>query len=668
MNGIRSVTGACRRPSIAVALLAAIGLSGAACGSASAETVSQTFTAGGETAWIVPPTVTAVKIDAVGAAGDSQVLGGDGGAGAEVYGAVPVTPGQTLYLDVDQGGGPGGYATPQPAYGGGYSGVRECAPSTSPCSSSSASPLLIAAGGGAGGGDYESGAGGPNGGAAGTLGVFFGAPIDAPGSAGGTEEGSGGAGGGGSLAGPCQGGAGVYGGSGGSVGGPLQGGAGGYSGLNFTNVGGGGGGGGYAGGCGGGGAGGPFGDEEGGAGGGGASFVNNPEVLDDDANLPEVVDFGSTQAQSNAPQLSLTFSDTHTPSLSLAAPTEGARDGAQPQFSGVAGDAGDDAPSVTITISQGASVVETFTAPVGAGGDFDSTVPTPLPSGAYLATVTQTLVDGSDPATDTVAFFSSGSVSSTTSTTSSVLTTTMSPQTTSSSSSSTVTSTLPPTTISSSTTSTTSTASHTTSSSSTTSTTSTASHTSTPTTSTTATSSATTTPVAATTTTSTSTRTTSSPAPTSSATTTTMSKATTTTTSETTSATTTTSRQAVTAPRPSLVLVGAPNGSDGRVRVTLRCKGSGGSCPLRLALTTLEHLARGRIAAVTASTRSVRVGAASRTLTAGRQVTVTIDLNASGRDLLARLGRLPVELSVSLRSELALTHRVTVTPSHRAVR
>ena len=104
------------------------------------------------------------------------------------------------------------------------------------------------------------------------------------------------------------------------------------------------------------------------------------------------------------------------------------------------------------------------------------------------------------------------------------------------------------------------------------------------------------------------------------------------------------------------------------MRVTLRCKGSTGSCPLRLALTTLERLIRGRLTAVTATTRSVPVGAAGATLTAGRQATVTINLNADGRGLLDRFGRLPVQLRGSLHGTVALTRHVTITPAHRAIR
>jgi len=109
--------------------------------------------------------------------------------------------------------------------------------------------------------------------------------------------------------------------------------------------------------------------------------------------------------------------------------------------------------------------------------------------------------------------------------------------------------------------------------------------------------------------------------------------------------------------------VGSASGANGKVTFTIVCSGPAGtSCDVESGLTTVEKTRHGRLVAVSArrhhpqnrSTR-VSVGSSQLTIPAGQRVTVAIELNATGKRLLARFGRLPVHLSV-----------VLVTAGHRA--
>jgi hypothetical protein len=204
-----------------------------------------TFGAVGESRFVVPPGDSRVTITAVGAQGAAG-YSSFGGFGAAVTGTVPVTPGETLYIEVggaaSNGGGGGGGAA---GAGGGASDVRMLPRSDGLTPTDS---RLVVAGGGGGGGDGFPGSVG---------GVAGSAPT------GGTPS-PGGGGPGGSTSGGTAGTSDV-GCSAADAGGLGVGGAGGGT----TCHGGGGGGGGYYGGGGGGGADAAVGD----GGGAGSSFV-----------------------------------------------------------------------------------------------------------------------------------------------------------------------------------------------------------------------------------------------------------------------------------------------------------------------------------------------------------------------------------------------------------
>lgn len=221
---------------LAVCALVVLGSSG----QAAATTAS--FTTQGCSTFTVPTGVSSVQIAAVGAAG-----GGFGAPGDGVSATLSVTPGRSLDVCVDSGGGAGGSASPTGGgAGGGASGVSS--------GTDFSTPILVAGGGGGGGSGLmgAAGGGGP------------GLPAGSPGA--GSAGASNGGGGGTSSTGGAGGGGGNGAGSGAS--GPGAGGTGG-SGSSFGFGGGGGGGGGYFGG--GGGGGGSLGGAMGGGGGGGGS-------------------------------------------------------------------------------------------------------------------------------------------------------------------------------------------------------------------------------------------------------------------------------------------------------------------------------------------------------------------------------------------------------------
>jgi hypothetical protein len=118
--------------------------------------------------------------------------------------------------------------------------------------------------------------------------------------------------------------------------------------------------------------------------------------------------------------------------------------------------------------------------------------------------------------------------------------------------------------------------------------------------------------------------------------------------------------------------VGSASGANGEVTFTLECTGSAGtSCEVESTLTTVERTRNGRPVAVSArrhhrirSTR-VTVGSSKLTIPAGQRVTIAIQLNAAGKSLLARFGRLPVHLTAVL---LTAGHRSTVIAQNLTVR
>jgi hypothetical protein len=246
--------------------------------SASSKLTETFISTGAEQSFVVPAGVTSLRVRAVGGAGEAAFSDSPfqapapAGSGAVVTATVPVTPGETLYVEVAASGfGGGGSAGPGGGNGGGASDVRMV---SSASEGSLESRLLVAGGGGGGGGTFEEGSGGRGGdaGAPGADGISAesggccgdGAQRSAGGAAG-TLTGGGGGGTRCDAPAPWSGSEGTFG-------------SGGFGGLdwNTPETGGGGGGGGYWGGGGGEGScpfAGPFGDG-GGGGGGGSSFAS----------------------------------------------------------------------------------------------------------------------------------------------------------------------------------------------------------------------------------------------------------------------------------------------------------------------------------------------------------------------------------------------------------
>lgn len=123
--------------------------------------------------------------------------------------------------------------------------------------------------------------------------------------------------------------------------------------------------------------------------------------------------------------------------------------------------------------------------------------------------------------------------------------------------------------------------------------------------------------------------------------------------------------------------VGSAHGVNGEVSFTIACTGTAGtSCEVEATATTVERTHNGRLVAVSArrhhrnrSTKVV-VGASKLTIPAGERVTILVQLNATGRNLLARFGRLPVHLGVVLVSaghrSTVIAQNLTVRPHHKA--
>jgi hypothetical protein len=294
----------------AVSLVLA-GASGAApsCATSSGTTTCTFSSTGSEQSFVVPAGVTSIQVTAIGGKGAGGHPGsnnGTGGFGATVSGTIPVTSGETLYVEVagngqvgttfadgggfNGGGNSGFHALNAGGGGGGASDVRttSCAGSCPGSSSSFGSRLLVAGGGGGGGADAA-----VNGGAGGAAGSSPQAGADGTDYSG--YAGSRGRGGGAGT--PTQGGTG---GAGGSAGVPVGTGTDGDAGQGgsgqltiYTQAIGGGGGGGYYGGGGGGSGGWNGGTVAGGGGGGaGSSFADpsatNPSVGTDATGVPLV--------------------------------------------------------------------------------------------------------------------------------------------------------------------------------------------------------------------------------------------------------------------------------------------------------------------------------------------------------------------------------------------
>jgi hypothetical protein len=251
---------------------------------------------------VIPQGVSSAQVMAVGAQGGEGIMNEAGGAGAVVNGALSVTAGEVLYIEVGGAGGQADVGDGDPGFNGGGTGNGDAAGGggasdvrTSPAASGlSPDPRVLIAGGGGGAGEFGFASGSPQGGVGGAAGAQGG-----KGEQGKTGEGTLGAGGGGQNGSASKGGSGGAGGTtgnpegfngeaggGGSLG---QGGKGGTGGLGF---GGGGGGGLYGGGGGGTGSDDFEGNSSGGGGGGGGSSLapTGGSVTANNSKLaPEVV-------------------------------------------------------------------------------------------------------------------------------------------------------------------------------------------------------------------------------------------------------------------------------------------------------------------------------------------------------------------------------------------
>jgi hypothetical protein len=120
--------------------------------------------------------------------------------------------------------------------------------------------------------------------------------------------------------------------------------------------------------------------------------------------------------------------------------------------------------------------------------------------------------------------------------------------------------------------------------------------------------------------------------------------------------------------------VASVTGGHVKITVKLSCPTGGAACAkVSLKATVKEHLKRGKLTAITAAgkpqkhttTKQVVVASGSATLAAGTTRTLTLKLNATGRALLARFGKLTVILTVGSGGKTIRTVTVTV---HKAAK
>jgi hypothetical protein len=110
-------------------------------------------------------------------------------------------------------------------------------------------------------------------------------------------------------------------------------------------------------------------------------------------------------------------------------------------------------------------------------------------------------------------------------------------------------------------------------------------------------------------------------------------------------------------------------GGHGSLSVTLSCPSGGPACQAATVTATVtEHLKGGKITAISSrkkkkarsQTKRVTIAAAGTTLAAGTTKTLTLTLNASGRALLAKFGKLTAVVSVTSAGKVIGTATVTV--------
>jgi hypothetical protein len=119
----------------------------------------------------------------------------------------------------------------------------------------------------------------------------------------------------------------------------------------------------------------------------------------------------------------------------------------------------------------------------------------------------------------------------------------------------------------------------------------------------------------------------------------------------------------------SLILEGPPNGSSGAASSRIRCAPHSGGCQLTAVLSAVERLHAGAVVAVGAGVgqpaRMVIVGAKNLTISSGRTLVVTVNLNPRGRELLTRFKSVPVKQTISV---MAAGRHVTVAISKLSIR
>lgn len=351
-------------------------------GTARATAVTRTFTSRGESVFTVPTGVSTVNLTVTGERGKTGDPGGDGGYGARVFGALAVTPGEKLYLDVGVGGGKAGDGFFASGDGGGASSVQVCPADGSFCAQAPGldplfSRLLIAGGGGGGGAGIPGSVYGASGGDASLPGG-----SGAPGQNGGS--GTGGAGatiGAGGVGGTSAVGAGGDGARGrGGDGETLHG--------SSYRIGGAGGGGGLFGG-----GGSAFVWEAAGApvagGGGGESWARSTTLTEAPGIATTISNvIGVYALDTAAPSIQVVYDDTVAPQPTISTPFAAQQMGERPTFSGTASTGLGDAHAVSVTVElPGGS--QSIDAPVDGAGTWSLTWPTALPAGDHTVTVSQ---------------------------------------------------------------------------------------------------------------------------------------------------------------------------------------------------------------------------------------------------------------------------------------
>ena len=100
--------------------------------------------------------------------------------------------------------------------------------------------------------------------------------------------------------------------------------------------------------------------------------------------------------------------------------------------------------------------------------------------------------------------------------------------------------------------------------------------------------------------------------------------------------------------------IGSITATKGKVTLTVSCSAAAGaSCNVQSLLTSIEQKRAHKLVGVlarkvkTVSTK-VTVGTAHTTIPANGRATIVIGLNATGRALIARFGKLPAHLQVTL--------------------